>query len=839
MIPHDINRERFDYLLGAGLKSGELKEFFKEKQQRLIMCGVKVQNLPTDAAAAKALVHQFSEKAHRVLSAWIQELEDEECSVGPDQWIPRYRAAEAFQVEFPREDMAAMARAGLKELYKDNPSVDWIRFLSTSPKTDTDEVVELVEPGIATPSEGEWISFGQWLCSLGTLDGVVNPVLREAAAILAKWDRRAPLIELTTEEGRRALPLIEKLIEDTQRSASPSAVRKGLRSGAPVTRAREADVDYLALPVIATRVHSPHSGPYMAKVEAFVDESGPFRLEEADLRQVVRTLGRLAIFPNKGFAEPRPNEAVMYRIESHVTNLPVQVRAREVLDSALIPVVRIPCSTKEAHQARRAIEDYARTVHARPAVFVTTDDVCLKPGVESLTRLAARDYDWVLDTWDHLEGVEVSSGTYVLAPLPPPTGRLSCAPLAAAAVRLLGDSQRRAQAGLTKAQANTLQDMLLDESLGIDDLSRARLAENVRFLAAAGQDYEELVRLLMTSSVVRADVDRLAELRVAELTAEKQKEARAIERLRQEREGLETKLRELRSETEKKSKDVRAAVVRAFKKASEKEIEALGEASVLLALIGHEVPSAVRGDGAPEGSRPETIVRGPVPASPGVSISKREASAGQVRDVLRKYGLATDTCERVERLLRAAVAVGLPVITRGSGARVLAEDLAPVISTGEITICEVPIGLIVNERLEARLGESTNGVVLLLDGNLSDISVYAPGLLDAAVAAAIGRMSRLAARPLVIALSSGPAGLPLPAELQELAVDLDLNVLGGAFAAEDRGQLQPQGALARRALKRFDTDAALSNLDLTPAVLSDLNWLLCQSAGIHNERKGA
>lgn len=582
--------------------------------------------------------------------------------------------------------------------------------------------------------------------------------------------------------------------------------------------------------MLATRVHSPRSGPFMAKVEAFVDESGPFRLDDADLRDVIRTDGRVAIFTNRGLPEPRSGEAVMYRVESHVTNLPVKVRAREVLDSALILVVRLPYSTKEAHLVRKAIEDYARTPYARPAVFVTTDDLCVKPGVDSLARLSARDYDWVLDTWGHLDGVELSSGTYVLAPLPPPTGRLSCAPLAAAAVRLLGDAQRRLQANLTRAQANTLQDMLRDESLGIDDLSRARLAENVQFLAAAGEEYAELVKLLMTSSAVRADVDRRVELHVAELAAEKQKETRAIERLRQEREGLDAKLKELRSEVEKKSKDVRAAVVKAFRKASEKEIEALGEASVLLALIGREVPGSVRTEDAPEDTPPDEVVREPVPGSLGVLISKMESSAGQVGDVLRKYGLASDTCERTERLLRAAVAVGLPIITRGSGARVLAEDLAPVLSAGEGTICEVPIGLIANEKLEAKLDDNSKGAVLLLDGNLSDISVYAPGILDAVVAAAIGKASRLAARPFVIALSSGPAGLPLPAELQELAVELDLNVLGGAFAAENRGQSQPDGLLARRAMKRFDTDSKLSNLDLTPAVLNDLNWLLSRSA---------
>jgi len=826
MIPHEINRERFDYLLGAGLKSAELKAFFKDKKHPLIMCGVKVQNPPADAAAAKSLLHQFSTEAHRVFGAWLQELEDADCNVGPDQWIPRYRAAEELGVQFPSDDMAAMARAGLKELYKDSPREDWIQFLST-PQVGDAEAVDLGEES-ELPGEDEWLAFGQWLCGRGSLNGAVSPVLRDAAAIVSAWDRRTPPLEVNSEEGRRALPLIEKLIEETERPVASAAVRRGLRVGAPVTRPREEQVDYLALPVIATRVHSPRSGPYMAKVEAFVDENGPFRLEESELREVIKTQGRVAIFPDRGFAEPPPGEAVMYKVESHITSLPVQVRAREVLETGLIPVVRLPHGTKEAHQIRRVIEQYARTAHVRPAVFVTTDDVCLKPAVNTLARVSARDYDWVLDTWDQLDGLELSSGTYVLAPLPPPTGKLSCAPLAAAAIRLLGDGQRRLQAGVTKAQANSLQELLRDESLGIDDLSRERLAENIRFIAAAGEDYDELVGLLMSSSVVRADVDHRVETRVADLIAEKQKETRAIEGLRHEREVLEAKLRDLRSEAEKKAKDVRAAVAKAFKKASDKEIEALGEASVLLALLGRDLPSVVRIEPVSEGTPPEAAVVGSVAASQSISIEKIAASSDEIRTALRRFGLSMDICERVDRLLRAAVALGLPIITRGSGARALAEKIVAVLSTGESLVCEVPLGLIANEHLETRLAEGGDSGVLLLDANLSDLSVYAPGIIDAVVEGALGGKGVFSARPLVFSLSSGPAGLPLPAELDELAVDLDLNILNGAFAADDRVQLQPQRVLAKRALKRFDSDATLSNLDITPAVLNDLNWLVCQ-----------
>ncbi len=827
MIPHDIDRERYDYLVRWGIKPGELKAFFKERRTPLLRCGVKVQNPPADPAAAEALIHQFSKEAHRVFGTWIQELEDDECTVGPNQWVPRYRAIEECGVDFPAEDMKAMARAGLKELYKENPRADWIRFLSSPRSRDTEEVVVSIEPKVSMPSEAEWLAFGRWLCGVGTVDDVENPVLRDAVAILAKWDRRASPTELTTDDGRRALPVIEKLIEDTERPAALDSVRKGLRSSAPATRAREDDVDYLALLVVATRVHSPRSGPYMAKVEAFVDDGGPFRLEDAELRDVIRTQGRVAIFPDRGFAEPPFGEAIMYKVESHVTNLPVQVRVREVLARGLIPVVRLPHTTKEAHQIRKDIEQYARTTNAHPAIFVTADDFCLKPEVDPLARVLTQDFDWVLDTWDHLEGLELSSGTYVLAPLPPRTGKLSCAPLAAAARQLLRDTQRRSQAGITKAQAKVLQEMLQEESLGIEDLSRERLAENIASISASGEDYDELVRLLMTSTVVRADVNRLVQLRVEELTAEKQKETRAIDSLRHDRGVLENRLRELQSEAEKKAKDVRAAVVKAFKKASSNEIEALGEASVLLSLIGRDLPDFVRAGAALDSTPTKAVVADPVPALPVISIRKSASSSGAVTDVIRRFGISAETSERVDLLLCAALALGLPIVARGSGARSLAEQLLIVLSKNECTICEVPIGLIANERLESRLAEGSGGV-LFLDANLSDLSVYAPGILDAVVAGALGAKNLFTSRPLMFSLASGPAGLPLPAELDELAVDLDLNVLSGPFVAEGRTQLQPQGALVTRALKRFDSDPALVNLGITLAVLDDLNWTVCR-----------
>lgn len=376
-----------------------------------------------------------------MLGAWIQDLPDEECTVGPDQWIPRYRAIEEHGVTFTAEDMAAMARAGLKELYKENPRDDWIQFLSTAPKQEK-RLINPTDVKRATPGEDEWVAFGEWLCGTGNVERIENSVLRDAIALVAMWDRRALPIEVTSE-GRRALSRIEKLIDDTDRITASGPTRRGLRTCAPPVRAREEDVDYLELRVLATRVHSPQSGPFMARVEAFVDDSGAFRLDEAGLREVIRTDGRIAIFTNRGLPEPRHGEAMMYRIESHATPLPVKVRAKEALDSGLVPVVRLPSSTKEAHLIRRSIEEYARTPYARSAVFLTTDDVCVKPKVDSLARLSARDYDWTLDTWAYLDGVELPSGTYVLSPLPPPTGRLSCAPLAAAAVKLLSDVQRR------------------------------------------------------------------------------------------------------------------------------------------------------------------------------------------------------------------------------------------------------------------------------------------------------------------------------------------------------------------------------------------------------------
>lgn len=829
MIPHNITRERFDYLIAQGLMAGELNTFFRDKRNALMLCGVKVQNPPSDQMAARALLHRFSTEAHRVFGTWIQQLPEEESDVAPDQWIPRYRAIEQFGVRFSPEETRIVARAGLKELYRENPREDWIQFLSTPPLQHSTTTLALGAE-MTLPRDGEWVAFGRWLCGSGSLDELVSPVLRDAAAIVAEWDRRVPSVDITTNEGKRALPVIEKIIKEGDRVTTTMPMRKGLRAGAPPTRAKEEDVDYLALPVIATRVHSPHSGPYMARVEAFVDESGAFRLEEPELREAVKTLGRVAIFPDRGFAPPPPGEAVMYRVEAHVTTLPVQVRAKEVLDTALIPVVRLPYGIKEAHEIRKGIEQYARNTHARPAVFVTADDLCLKPKVDALTQLFARDFDWVLDTWECLDGVEFSSGTYVLAPLPPPTGKLSCAPLAAAASKLLRDAQRRAQVNLTKTQVAQLQEIIRSDGLGVDDLSRNRLEMNVRSIGEAGEDYDDLVNLLIEAPVVKADIERRVASRVDELVTERHREIGAIDGLRSQREIMEAKLKELKSEAREKTKAVRTAVARAFEKATAKEIEALGESSVLLALIGHNAQGNMRSEIAPVRVGAELPVVEESTASRTVPIRRVESERGETSDVFRRFGVSAETSERVSRVLRVAVSLSLPIVTGGSGARPLAKRLAVALSTDGFFVCDIPIGLVGNVQLISRFGSGDGVGILLLDANLSDISVYAPDVLDEVVTRAIGKKGTLSGRPLMLSLSSGLAGLPLPAELNELAVHLDLNVLSGSFGSNERAELRPQGILAERALKRLDSDVELANLDVVPAVVDDLMWLLCQRA---------
>jgi hypothetical protein len=387
----------------------------------------------------------------------------------------------------------------------------------------------------------------------------------------------------------------------------------------------------------------------------------------------------------------------------------------------------------------------------------------------------------------------------------------------------------RSKSNLTKVQVNLLQELLRDESLGVDDLSKERLAENFRLIAAGGEDYDELVALLMEAPLVKADIQRRVASRVAELDAERDKENKAIAGLRSQREAMEAKLQKLRIEADDKAKAVRAAVARAFARATTKEIEALGEASVLLALIGRDLQGRVRNETLPVGADREGQTVAVGVAAPTVLIQKVTASSGDVRDVMQKFGISAETSERVSRALRVAVSLGLPVVTEGSGARRLAENLALTLSSSDCTVCEVPIGLVENARLETRLAMGDVGGVAILDANLSDFSVYAPGVLDEVLTRVLGANGALLERPFTLSLSSGAAGLPLPTELNELAVKLNLNALSESFVADDRASLHPQGVLVRRVLKRLDSDPALANLDITPAVLDDLNWLVCQS----------
>lgn len=760
MIPHGIDVHRFEFLLREGISRDELEDFFTSQKTGLIIAGERVQNLPADLRAA---VKRFSPAAHGLLRNWLSSRPLDN-PIDPDQIVPTYRATEELGLRLSEDEQSVLAASTLHLLYGERPPESLLAFLRTPIK----------EVGSVAPELIPQVTTADWREFIGSVDtrklapGLKHPVLRPAARLLSALalGERSLIAEETDVAVTQAFE------DETARRASiratetPPAARRGLQRTALEVRPFDPATDYTALQVIATRYshRSDDRVPWFATVEGFVKGTDVFLLDRKDLVKAIPTEGEIVIHKDRGFPAPIVGEARLYEVEQIHNDYRAKVRATSALDR-LIPVVSLPYPSSDAQSIRQFITEVASKSELADALFVTTDDVCLHTREGSLASVNRADYEWQLEGWSRLDAYELPSGSYVLKPLPPATTAIDCAPLPRVARRLLKAAADRSGLNLPKAQRDTLIAVLGDEKFQASSITRARLRENLSSIDHSSDDYAELIDLLMQVPRVRKDVDERTTAAVNARLAEKTSESQKVENLKQQRRALESVIEQLERDKEEKSRAVKLAIRKAFTAAPKRELDVLGEASLISALLQ---------------SRP--AVAEPHAADPAVPPVSRElvgqvspCSGKKLAAVLLGFGFSTDASESIAEAVQIASQSGIAVVLEGTGCSELGEMLAASISKGYYRSAELGVGLIDQVLPPGWLASSECDVLLLKQANLSDLSAYGPKLIASVVQRALPERSGGSQPALVLTAASGPAALPWPAEMVALALKINID----------------------------------------------------------------
>lgn len=763
MIPHDIDAGRFEYLLLNGTTANELRDFFKAQQRALLMAGEKVQNLPSSDALRIAAIKRFSPEAHEVLRSWFSKQAAAD-SIAASQVVPRLRAVEELGVSLNKDEHGSLMSCALRQLYVDPPPSDLVGFLRTPISSERKNDSGPTTTGADAPSVDDWVRFAR-AASGEDGDQLTHPTLLKATRLLQATQQRDGKTLADDPSLVAAFSMLSPnvIASEPRESVIPPSL-PGLRARPPEIRQYDDSFDYTTLAVVATRFSHREGTPWFAVVEAFLDERGLFTLPREDIALAMPKNGEVVIHKDRGLPIPPVGEACLYQVERIQTEYAARVRATDVLEN-LIPVIHVPYPTSEAHLIRDYIAKRAGSAGLRSALFVSADNVCMRTRDIPLSRVTSPEHDWLLDTWPQLDGFELSSATYVLGPLPPAEGTLDCAPLAKVAKRLLKAAADRAAIPLTKAHREELTRILGEEALNVSSLTRKRLIANLALIDHSGDDYKNLIDVLLQDSAIRKSVDDGVNTAIAQRSADKAAEAQKVDNLKRESKRLAEAIRELEKEREEKVRGIKAAVHKAFGVAAKRELEALGDLSLLTALYPVSSPSD-RG-----------VVQGVEDRRP-IAESITAPSNEPLSTLVQSFGLPEEKASDIAEALALAARCGAPIVVQGAAAAILGERLGKALAKRGCRNVEIQVGLVEPVLPREWLIDANCDVLVLQNANTSDVSLYSPDLIRTISQRAVSASTADSISAVVMAAASGPASLSWPEEVVMLAAKIDLARVG-------------------------------------------------------------
>lgn len=772
-----INRGRYSYLLSFGTQEGELKKFFADCHRQLLMKGAKVQNLPHGRAARiKAIVERLPSTTDPVVQTWFNKNVTMLDPVPASELVEEFALYESVDDQIPSDQATRLARSCLIHLFDPNPPLELVKFLRTSVGGAEAELPISTEviPDQVDVIEEEPTSIGalaELLAAAFTeddyaelLDQLPSPlaVYAEGLGSVRKGDLKA------AQESADALPVDSKEHQFLLRAIKRARARP--RRGVGV-----AGVEICA--------PANYSGEFEAGLESVVayctnDRPNatfvhPIGTARGSMLELFSEAQRLRFFPETGDViaftgvgrprQPSRGEIGVWTVAEHATDK--RTRFHTVDEVAVVyELVRVPFHSSDADSVRQYIQNTSSDRKSAPLqrqLFALIDGSIIGPKSDKQDLSRTDSYEMAFHLWSRLDAFLFEGRILVLGPLPEATGAYDLAPLATTVKQLMKSIKEQGTNKLTKAQVKEVVETFRTDEAGLTRQRLARIIDRIDIAVSDELALSEMLEVLLKHPSVEERIEAGVQERIHARTAEKDLVSAEIERLGQERRGLEQKIRQLTESHKKISSETSNVVKSAFDKAVNSGVEELARVEVISALAGR-----LHGELAqPTTSRVSSDASLSAYLLP--PLSHEEALTA-----LRGFGIDRRFATALLKAITLASSCGLLILITGTFARQVAKTLAA--ASGSVAkVIDVSIGII--SPLEA-VAECANDqsldVLLLSDANVSDIDLYGRELVDKLLAKV--RCGESLPMPILLAsLSNGLMALPIPEALKRVSISVD------------------------------------------------------------------
>lgn len=772
-----IDRNRYEYLLRTGTESFEISRFFNERKQSLILKGAKVQNLPPDPAEKlKCMVNRLPPACDEVVKSWFAQHLGVADPAEVLVVLALYEYMERTGKLLEGELMKRTARSCLHHLFSEDPPEELLAFLrSPIPGSPAPVPIAATPPVAAQPGAEPDRRFLVELCqsliggepALEQLDGLPAELVAFAAGMNACRHGDEEAVARARDTLASHGDLIQRLKDfeaaETERRATRADDAPGLRLLGGQSYAGGFDIDRDLVLARCTRADRPNTvflRPFGVLIEGHLH-----LLDDAERHALFPVSGDLIAFPGTHYpAQPRAGDFGACRVAEIDSHKEFTTRFR--IASALGPswkVHTVPVASTDYDAVREHIVAYGeRVTEPHRVLFALADGIivghCGNPVDYSRPEL----FEGSLCLWNSLDAVRFEGQSYVLGPLPKEHGNYECARIETMVRKHLRSlmGTEKSPVRLTKAQLQDLVQALPENMIKREAQDLKRVHAALTRLGEHRELLEEFVKVVTCQKEIRAEVDRWVEAEGARLLGEKQQVKEEVDRLRAEAAELEARLRKDRAQQKRLPDEVAKSVRAAFERASANGIATMGEIPLWQALLSAATPAAAQPNLAPR------------PALPRPQVHILDSSGNERLAVFKSLGLPRRSAEALLGAGATVLEAGLILCVKGAAARIVLREWARTLS-GSAVAFDTIVGLIDDEELRDVLALNPETLVLL-DGNLSALDLYARSLLDQAIVRIGGALP--GPRPRVLcALSDSVAALPLGNRVASVSITVDLD----------------------------------------------------------------
>lgn len=778
MTYQNINKKRYELLLGFGAGDDELRRFFSENRTLLIMKGARVQNLPRGFGARITTMLNLPSGTDPVVQKWFSANLTMIDPVSVDELLETFRSYEEENVTLPKGEEKRLFRSCLIYLFSPAPSPELVDFLKTriggkgqepDHEPEPDEEISQQSPSIDLTLL--YPAFARALVAL--LEGKdPDEHLADMPPAIASFV--TGLYAVKEGHGEEAKNALEDLSEFEQvksilseyagRMAKTKESSRPTASGIQLVRFEEverSEFDFDRDQIVGKCTKdSPDTAVFVQPFAIRTWDGKLLSLEKQATREALFPMsGDVQAFLGRGYPrQPTRGEIGIWHIvrnephgsASHRNNFHLKGNKTDVYEIHLVPF-----RSTDYDSVRGFIREHskARKTHFEPCLFLLRDDLIVGcPPGKDLTR--DDGFDEGLPCWRALSAFRFEGRVLVPGPLPAHEP-YECATLAST-LKTFFSSKGADSEKLTKAQQKYLLDRVNSGEGHLNAARQARLLEEIKYL----ENYDGAIELVVVEAMhhkkVAARIEQKIQEKVDEETSKNSELKKELEQLEKQRDGIRESIAKQEKEQRTLPSSVSKAIRDSIKKAKEDVFGTLGQVMVFKALMD-------------ESGSSQNPVRA---ASNDSGFTMVCHDATPFLDFLKSLGLSPKHAKALEVTGNTVFSAGMILVIEGIAARLAAEAWGRKDEQG-CMLMDCAIGLTEDGQMKRTAIEEIRSIVIL-DANLSPPDVYARPLLDRVQRRILNHEHTRFPR-ILMSLSDGVASLPLPSRIEALAVRISLD----------------------------------------------------------------